>query len=112
MAALETIAFEQRTLEAAAAILLNNIITTLNNPKASPGDFANALKPFAVIQRTRPIVEKLGIEKINRVFGRLKRTQIPKVTPRLIIDRFSIALSDQGGLMPPELTEWRTILTK
>ena len=109
---METIAFEPRTLESTAAILLNNIISTLNKSDSSDEDLENALKPFAIIQWTRPIIEKLGVGKINRMFGRLKRTKVPKPTLRLIIDHFTIALSDQGALMPIELAEWRTILTK
>ena len=109
---MEPIAFENRTLESTAAILMNNIIATLNNKDSDSEDFENALKPFTVIQWTRPIIEKLGIERINRVFGRLKRTKVHKVTLRLIIDHFKTALSDQGAQMPVEMVEWRTILTK
>ena len=109
---MDQIAFEQRTLESTAAILLNNIIATINNNDSTKEDFIYALKPFAIIQWTRPIIEKLGIEKINRVFGRLKRAPVPKDTLRLMIDHFKNALSDQGSDMPVEYTEWETILTK
>ena len=74
---MESAAFEMRTLESTAAILLNNIIGVLNSADSKEEDFANALKPLAAIQWAKPIIEKLGIGKINRTFGRLKRTKVP-----------------------------------
>ena len=64
---MEIIASEHRTLESAAAILLNNIINVLNNDDSKAEDFEFALKPCAVTQWARPIIEKLGIKKANRV---------------------------------------------
>ena len=66
---MDQIAFEQRTLESTAAILLNNIIATLNNKDSAKEDFIYVLKPFAIIQRARPIIEKLGIEKSTAFLG-------------------------------------------
>ena len=109
---MESIAFETRTLESTASILLNSVINVLNSSDSKTTDFEDALKPFAVIQWARPIIEKLGIDKINRVFGLLERSQTPKPAPRLIIDHFKTALSDLGGQMPDHLAGWRTILTR
>lgn len=50
--------------------------------------------------------------KVNRVFGRLKRTKIYKKAPRLVIDHLTIALTDKGEQMPLQLTERRAILTR
>ena len=109
---MELIAFEKRTLQSTAAVLLNNIINVLNNSQCTTGKLSDALRPFSVIQWTRPPIEKLGIDKINRMFGRLKRSKIPKTELRTVIDHFKIALSDKGALMPEEFTEWRTLLTR
>ena len=109
---METIAFEHRTLDSTAAIPPNNIINVLNNANSSASEFELALKPFAATQWTRPIVEKLGIDKTNRVSGRLKRSPVPKPALRVVIDHFKVALGDKGALMPTHLTEWRTILTR
>ena len=109
---MEEVALETKTQESTAAILLNNIIAILNNSRSSQEELEYALKPFTVIQWARQIIEKLGINRVNRVFGRLKRANVPKATLRLIIDHFKTALSDQGGSMPAPLVEWRTLLTK
>ena len=101
-----------RTIESTAAILLNNVVSTLNKSDSSVGDLENDLKPFTIIQRARPMIEKLGISRINRVFGRLKKTKVSNVTLRLIIDHFKTALENQSMEMPLELAEWRTILTR
>ena len=106
------IAFERRTLDSAASILLNNIANILNNDKSNSYDFDLALKPFAVTQRTRPIIEKLGIDKTNRAPGRLKRPPAPKPALRLVVDHFKTSLSDPGAKMPDNLADWRTILTR
>ena len=109
---MESIAFELKTQESTAAILLNNVISTLNNPRSSEEDFEFALKPFTVIQWTRPIIEKLGIDRINRVLGRLKKATTNKVMLRLIIDHFKIALSEESFQMPSLLAEWQSTLIK
>ena len=109
---MEEAALEIRTQHSTADILLNNIIAVLNNPRSPSEDFEYALKPFTVIQWTRGIIEKLGISRANRVFGRLKRTNVPKATLRMVIDHFDIALSDQGTQMPATLAEWCSLLTK
>ena len=109
---METIAFENRTLQSTAAVLLNNIIKVRNTASSKAEQLSDALRPFAVIQWTRPLIEKLGVAKINRMFGRLKRSPITKTELRLVIDHFRIALSDRGALMPDEFAEWRTLLTR
>ena len=44
---------------------------------------------------------------MNRLFGRFKRSAIPKATLRLVIDRFKRALSDEPAITPTHFTEWR-----
>ena len=109
---MDQLAFGHRAVESTAAILLNNLINTLNAADSTAEDFEHALHPFAAIQWAKPLIEKLGISKINRVFGRLKRTTIAKAPLRLVIDHFKTALSDAGEAMPDGLAEWRTILTR
>ena len=109
---MEIIAFEEKTQEATAAILLNNVIAVLNNKRSSKEDFEFAVKPFTVIQWTRSMLEKLGIDRVNRVLGRLKRTKTDKAMLRIIIDHFKIALSDQSFQMPAIFAEWHTVLLK
>ena len=103
---------DMKTLVSTASILLNNLVTVLNKPPTEKADFEQAVAPFAVIHWAKPIIQKIGIAKINRVFGRLKRTDINKTTLRLIIDHFANALADNGLEIPQRLSEWRDIIAK
>ena len=90
-------AVEQKTLESTASILMNNLIRALNDRHSSPEDLSNALKPFSVIQWSKSLIVKLDVDKINRIFGRLKRSGVDKALLRLIIDHFHDTLSEKGG---------------
>ena len=100
------------TLSSTAAILFNNIITVLNSKKISSNELETALKPFAVLQWNKEIIDKIGIAKINRTLGRLKRSPVNKTSLRLVIDHFHAAVEDKGIDLPLRLTEWIAIITK
>ena len=103
---------DTRTLGTAATILFNNLVNTLNNSKSSQDDLEQALKPFAIIQWNKELIQRIGVDKINRVFGRLKRSTIPKLTLRSIIDHFHEALADKGAIIPTQFMDWRDIISK
>ena len=105
-------ALESNTLASAASILINNVIDTLNKKKVSSQELETAIKPFAVIQWNREIISRIGIDKINRILGRLKRSQVCKKALRLAIDHFHTALADNGVTLPNRLTEWLVAITK
>ena len=56
--------------------------------------------PFAIIQRNKDLIQRNGIDKLNRAFGRLKRAIIANITLRSAIDPFRAALSDKGAIPP------------
>ena len=109
---MNALAMDQSTLESTASILVNNAITVLNEPRASAQRLDEALRPFAVIQWTRPVIEHITVAKINRRLGRLKRSPIPKATLRLVIDHFHRALSSDPAVIPDRFVEWRDLTVR
>ena len=63
------IAMEAHTTESTAAILFNNAIAVLNESKPTPSRLDDALKPCAVTQWTRGVINHISITKVNRLFG-------------------------------------------
>ena len=103
---------DSKTLESTAVILFNNIIAVLNQRKVSSQELETALKPFAVIQRNKGMLEKIGVDKMNRLLGRLKRSPVPKPALRIAIDHLHEAVADKGVTSPHRLTDWITLITK
>lgn len=103
---------DRNTLESTAVILFNNIIAVLNQKKVSSQVLETALKPFAVTQWNKSILDKIGIAKMNRLLGRLKRSPVPKPALRLVIDHLHEAIEDRGVTLPHRLTDWLTVITK
>ena len=66
------------TVEAAASILVNHLISVLNEPKSSASQLNAALKPFAATQWAKKVIDLIAVGKINRLLGRLKRTLFRK----------------------------------
>ena len=71
-----------------------------------------AIAPFPASQRARQIIKNIGIDKINRSCGRLKRADVPRPTPRPAIGHFHVPLSDRAAQMPNRFTGWRNIAAK
>ena len=101
-----------KTLTATAAILFNNLVKVLNDVKSSQSELEDALTPFAVIQWNKSLMDSIGIHRINRLFGRLKRSSIPKTTLRTVIAHFHTSMADKGAIIPPQFMEWRDIIAK
>ena len=106
---MNTLAMGPSTVENNTSILANNAISVLNNARASPQLLGEAIRPFAATQWARPVIEHISISKINRLLGRLKRSQVPKATLRLVIDHFHRALSAEPAITPARFIEWRDI---
>ena len=109
---MDALALDIKTQVTTATILYNNLIKVLADTKASQAQLEEALTPFAIIQWNKDIIQHIGIDRLNRVFGRLKRSSIPKLTLRSVIDHFHTALADKGAVIPPEFMEWRDIIAK
>ena len=58
MSNMDSRATEPHTQESTASILVNNVINVLNKAKVSSNELETAIKPFAVIQWTKPIITK------------------------------------------------------
>ena len=71
-----------------AAVLVNILIDVANRRKPSDAAQIRPPAPFAVIQWSRKIIKNIGIDKINRVFDRPKKTDVRRPALRLAIDRF------------------------
>ena len=109
---MDTLAHDIKTQVTTATILYNNLIKVLADTRACQAQLEEALIPFAIIQRNKDIIQNIGIGRLNRVFGRLKRSSIPKRTLKSVIDHFHTALADKGAVIPPEFMEWRDIIAK
>ena len=112
MSNMDSRATEPHTQESTASILVNNVINVLNKAKVSSNELETAIKPFAVIQWTKPIITKIGIQKTNRILGRLKRSSDPKDALELVIDHLHTALTDNGNEVPNRFSERISILAK
>ena len=104
---MNAIAMDPHTVETTAAILVNNLINVLKDTKAPASQLEEALKPFAVIQWTREVINHVTVNKINRLFGRLKRSPVPKDTLRVVIEHFHTALAAEATVIPLKFTLWR-----
>ena len=93
------------TIENTASILVNNAIAVLNEKQPSSQRLEEALRPFAVTQRARDVLNHITVDKMNRLIGRLKRSSIPGETLRLISAHFQRALSDEPAIIPLQFTE-------
>ena len=109
---MNTLAMDPSTIENTASILVNNAINVLNTPRVSSQSLDEALRPFAVIQWTREVLNHITVAKMNRLLGRLKRSPLPKATLRLITEHFKRALSDEPAIIPLHFTEWRDTVTR
>ena len=58
------------------------------------------------------MLSKIGIDKMNRLLGRLERSSVPKPALRLVIDHLHEAIADKGVTSPRRLTGWLTLITK
>ena len=104
---MNAIAMDPHTVEATAAILVSNLINVIKDTKAPASQIEEALKPFAVIQWAREVINHVAVRKINRLFGRLKRSPIPKDTLKVVIDHFHTALAAEATVIPLKFTPWR-----
>ena len=109
---MNALAMGQNTVAQTASILVNNLMNVLQDPRVSPNRLEEALRPFAVIQWTRPVIEHITVSKMNRLFGRLKQAGVPRATLRIVIEHFKRALSDEPAIVPVEFTEWRDIVSR
>ena len=106
------LAMDPTTVENTASILANHLINTLNAPKSTTAQLGEALKPFAVIQWTKRVIDYITVNKINRLFGRLKRSCVSKEILRLVIDHFHRALRAETAIIPPHFTVWRETVSR
>ena len=110
---MNTLSTYQPTIENTASILANNLIDVLNDNTATPRRrLDESLRPFAAIQWNRSVINHIAIAKINRLFGRLKRSRTPKATLKLEIDHFHRALSDEPSIIPIQFPEWWGAITR
>ena len=103
-------------IENTASILVNNAIAVLNEKQPSPQRLGEALRPFAVTQWTRDVLNHIAADKMNRLIGCLKRSAPPSPPPRatlrLVTAHFQRALSDEPAIAPLQFTEWRDIVLR
>ena len=100
------------TVENTASILVNHVIKILSDPKSTANELNEALKPFAVIQWTKKVIDHITVAKINRLLGRLKRSCIPKETLRLVIEHFHRAQRQEEPVIPLRFTAWREVVSR
>ena len=100
---------DPHTIETTSVILYNNIIRVLGDAKATASELEEALKPFAVIQWARRVIEHITVAKLNRLFGRLKRSSAPKETLRIVVGHFRRALVADEMEIPIQFAIWREL---
>lgn len=103
---------DSHTIETTDAILFNSVVNVLNDPGALPSQLEDSPKPFAAIQWTKPVIKYITASKLNRLFGRLKRSQISKDAPRLVIDHFHRALEAEAEEIPLRPTDRRDAVNR
>ena len=106
------LATDPATVEQTASILVNNLIAILNEIKSTTSQLDEALKPFAVTQWAKRVIEFITVNKINRLFGRLKRSGVSKDILKLVIDHFHRALRAETAEIPPRFTVWRETVSR
>ena len=94
------------TVETTASILVNNVTNVLNNKEPAAQRSDAALRPFAVTQWAREVLDRVAVDKMNRLMGRLKRSPVPKATLRLVTDHLHRAVNSEGAIVPMRFAEW------
>ena len=107
---MDTLAAEHSALVNTDSIMANYLSSVLKEPQVPDKRLAETLRLSSVNQWDRSTIGSISVAKLNRLFGRLRRTTITKTLLRTATGRFRRKLSGDTFTVPLQYTDWRIII--